>query len=53
MATGCAVDESGNLKDAADIVFYGSETDTRPISNPAAAPIPSTGARGSFFFLFS
>ncbi|KAF8064935.1 hypothetical protein FPV67DRAFT_1695479, partial [Lyophyllum atratum] len=36
---GCAFDEHGNLKNASDIDFYESETDTRPISGP--------GARGS------
>jgi hypothetical protein len=32
MSTGCALDEDGNLKNATDIEFFDSETDTRPIS---------------------
>ncbi len=36
MATGCALDELGTLKNASDIEFFESETDTRPISGPPA-----------------
>jgi hypothetical protein len=32
MATGCALDADGNLKNASDIEFFGSETDAHPIS---------------------
>jgi len=35
MATGCAVDAYGNLKDAADMEFFESETDMHPLSGPA------------------
>lgn len=31
----CALDASGNLKDAADIVFYGSESDEVPLPGPS------------------
>ena len=31
MATGCALDADGNLKNTSDIEFFNSETDARPI----------------------
>lgn len=46
MATGCAVDVSGNLKDASEIAFYESKTDTDAISGPAACAL-SSGTIGS------
>ena len=46
MATGCAVDASGNLKDAAEIVFYESEMDAHAILSPAPCALPS-GTIGS------
>ncbi|PPQ80848.1 hypothetical protein CVT25_001973 [Psilocybe cyanescens] len=41
MATGCALDDFGNLKDASDIAFYDSETDNYPISG-SAVPVASS-----------
>ncbi|KAF8813482.1 hypothetical protein BYT27DRAFT_7206837 [Phlegmacium glaucopus] len=36
MATGCALDELGNLKNLSDIKFFNSKTNTSPISGPPA-----------------
>ncbi|PPQ79924.1 hypothetical protein CVT25_002998 [Psilocybe cyanescens] len=37
MTDQCALDSSGNLKNASDILFYESESDEHPIHKPAAA----------------
>jgi hypothetical protein len=36
MATGCALDTDGNLKNASDIEFFESKTDSHPIGHRAA-----------------
>ena len=37
MSDQCALDASGSLLDAKDIVFYESESDTHPIPKPTAS----------------
>jgi hypothetical protein len=39
MSDQCALDASGSLLDAKDIVFYESESDTRPIPKPIASQL--------------
>ena len=34
MSDQCAIDESGSLKEARDIEFFFSESETRPLKNP-------------------
>ena len=36
MSDQCALDESGNLKEAEDIEFFNSESETTPIASSAA-----------------
>jgi hypothetical protein len=50
----CALDSSGNLKDAKDITFYESESDDRPISNnsgPSTTQLEGTNSipQGQYF----
>ena len=52
MVTGCALDADGNLKNASDIEFFESETDTHPIGSRAThgelEKINQTGLCSSF-----
>jgi len=55
MATDCALDEQDNLKNASDIEFFDSKTNTRPISGPAACISSGCliGTVNSSFFPYS
>jgi len=44
----CAVDSTGNLKDASEIEFYNSETDVQPIGSE---PVISRGKTSSIHSL--
>ena len=53
-----AVDSSGNLKDASELLFYHSESDTHPIAGstpnlPASATSSSKGEYSEVSFLFT
>ena len=51
MAAPCALDADGNLKNASDIEFFESKTDSRPIGGPAIRENAET-RHGFYFFLF-
>jgi hypothetical protein len=46
MSDHCALDESGNLKEAKDIEFFFSESETTPLASSAALPQRNPGAFG-------
>jgi hypothetical protein len=53
MSDQCALDASGSLLDAKDIVFYESESDTRPIPKPTAnVPTQAPVHEGEHFNYF-
>jgi hypothetical protein len=57
MSDQCALDASGSLLDAKDIVFYESESDTRPIPKPIASqlnvPTPGPVHEGEYLTVLS
>jgi hypothetical protein len=48
MADQCALDGSGCLKDAKDIIFYESESDTRPIPKQSSSQVNVTVHEGEY-----
>jgi len=55
MMNGCALNAHGSLKNASDIEFFESETDTHPISGPGHANVGNKDELGQVlcFFLFN
>lgn len=52
MATGCALGAGGILKNASDIEFFESETDSHPIRSVAAHEEPGERRKAGLFTFF-
>jgi hypothetical protein len=54
MSDQCALDALGSLLDAKDIVFYESESDTRPIPKPIASQlnVPTPAYEGEYLTVY-